>query len=502
VRRTRANRLGAAIGLTSVAAILATGIGVAPSYASPAKPKPAATAASAARVIPLPAGSWAWSADFGVAGPLWASGYHTGQDFSATSGTPILAAADGIVISTGDGGPYGNLTQIQHPDGVQTWYAHQSVISTQVGAAVRAGQVIGAVGSTGNSTGAHLHFEVRVGGAQVDPKSWLEGAPAVAVAGSVTFDPAVADQLRGELAEAEAARGRAEQKVGEINKRLAGVSVRSDAANGDSDRAKAILLSHVREVYKAGLDPQWLLQTEALESGDLQAFAERSIMLEYTNDARNQQVLVAIAALSKAQELRDEVSALKGEAQQTLDAANVKMLDLQSRLDASQGVSLVGTQFDGEIPPGGSPVAQRAVAFALTQVGTKFSENAKKGTGPRYSPSGFSWRVWSEAGSKWPTQTPNTQALNRRWVAPIEPGQEQPGDLIYFRMDNGTDLTGRIDHVGIVVNPEKGTFVHASSPKTGVELNNYKTSSYYQSPAMFGRVLDVDKAAKSGKKRR
>ena len=500
MRRTRASRLGTAIGLTSVAAILATGIGVAPSYAISAKPKPAATAAatSTARVIPVPAGSWAWSAGFGVSGPLWSSGYHTGQDFSATAGTPILAAADGIVISTGDGGPYGNLTQIQHPDDVQTWYAHQSVISTQVGAVVKAGQVIGAVGSTGNSTGPHLHFEVRVGGAQIDPKAWLEGAPAVAVAGSVTFDPAVADQLRGELAEAEAARGRAEQKVAEINQRLSGVSTKSNAANGDADRARAILLSHVREVYKTGLDPQWLLQTEALESGDLQAFAERSIMLEYTNDARNQQVVVAMGALAKAQELRDEVAALKSEAQQTLDAANVKMLDLQSRLDASQGVSLVGTQFDGVIPDGGSPAAQQAVAFALSQVGKKFTENVKKGTGPSYSPSGFSWRVWSQAGSKWPKQTPNTQALNRRWIAPIEPGQEQPGDLIYFRMDNGTDLEGRIDHVGIAVNPEKGTFVHASSPKTGVELNNYKTSSYYQSPAMFGRVLGVDKAAKQG----
>lgn len=488
-------RLGTVLGLTSVAAILASGIGLAPGNAVSAKPKPAASAVSNARVIPLPAGSWAWSAGFGVSGPLWASGQHTGQDFSAISGTPILAAAAGIVISTGVGGPYGNLTQIQHPGDVQTWYAHQSIISAEVGVQVKAGQVIGAVGSTGNSTGPHLHFEVRLGGAQVDPKLWLSGAAAVAVAGGVTFDPAVADQLRGELAEAEAAGGQAEQKIAEINKRLAGVSDKSQVANAEAERAKAVLLSYVREVYKVGLDPQWLLQTEALESGDLKAFADRSIMLDYTNDARNQQVLAAIAALATARELRDEVASLKEEARQTLDAARVNMLDLQTRLDATQGVSLVGTQFDGVIPQGGSRAASEAVAFALKQVGKKFTDEAKKGTGPRYSASGLTWRAWRDAGSKWPKQKPNTQALNRRWIAPIEPGQEQPGDLIYFRMDNGTDLEGRIDHVGIIVNPLKGVFVHASSPKTGVELNNYRTSSYYEMPAMFGRVLGVPDAA-------
>ena len=134
-------------------------------------------------MIPLPAGKWAWSAGFGVAGPLWSSGHHTGQDFSATAGTPVLAAAAGIVIFTGNGGPYGNLTQIQHPDGVQTWYAHQTEFRTKVGDKVRPGQVIGSVGATGNTTGPHLHFEVRVGGAMADPRTWLGGAPAVAAAG-------------------------------------------------------------------------------------------------------------------------------------------------------------------------------------------------------------------------------------------------------------------------------------------------------------------------------
>ncbi len=495
--RRRRSQLVATIGLTSVAALLATGVGVGPAAAVvDAKPKPdnsAVASSGNARVIPLPAGSWGWSAGFGVAGPLWSSGHHTGQDFSVPSGTPVLSAAAGVVISTGDGGPYGNLVQIQHADGVQTWYAHLSAISTAVGTNVRPGQVIGAVGSTGNSTGPHLHFEVRIDGAQVDPKAWLEGAPAVGVAGGATFDPELADQLRGELAEAEVARGQAEREVKKINERLATVSKRSEEANEEAERARLILLSHVREVYKTGLDPQWLLQTEALESGDLDAFADRSVMLEYTSDARNQQVVIAVNALAVAQELRGEVASLKTQAQDTLDAANVKMLDLQARIDLTSGVATVGTQFDGVIPAGGSARAQAAVTFGLSQVGKKFTTK-KKAFGPQYSAAGLVWRSWEEAGSSWPKQNANTQALNQRWVAPIEAGQEQPGDLIFFRMDNGTDLPERIDHVGIVVNPEQGTFVHAASPKNGVEVNNYKTSSYYQAPAMFGRVLDGNKS--------
>ena len=69
--------------------------------------------------------------------------------------------------------------------------------------------------------------------------------------------------------------------------------------------------------------------------------------------------------------------------------------------------------------------------------------------------------------------------------------QLAPGDLVFFRIGNGTDpRAGAIDHVGIVVNPGQGTFAHASSPRTGVELNNFRTSGYYSGHiAMFGRVV-------------
>jgi murein DD-endopeptidase MepM/ murein hydrolase activator NlpD len=98
---------------------------------------------------------------------------HTGVDWSAPRGTPIIAAGDGVVLKAGwDKGGYGNQTLVQHPNGYVTSYNHQSAIAKGVkeGARVKQGQVIGWVGSTGQSTGPHLHYEVIVNGNKVDPQ--------------------------------------------------------------------------------------------------------------------------------------------------------------------------------------------------------------------------------------------------------------------------------------------------------------------------------------------
>ncbi|MEV4654415.1 M23 family metallopeptidase [Micromonospora sp. NPDC049301] len=102
---------------------------------------------------------------------------HSGVDLAAPTGTPILAAADGRVSRAGWYGGYGNYTCIDHgrADGqrLSTCYGHQSKLLVSRGQRVRAGQVIGLVGSTGASTGPHLHFEVRLGGRPVDPLPWI-----------------------------------------------------------------------------------------------------------------------------------------------------------------------------------------------------------------------------------------------------------------------------------------------------------------------------------------
>ena len=98
---------------------------------------------------------------------------HAGIDVAAPTGTPILAAADGLIIYSGWMGGYGNVVVIDHGGGVSTLYGHQSRRLTAVGDSVAQGDPIGEVGSTGHSTGAHLHFEVRERGTPVDPIPYL-----------------------------------------------------------------------------------------------------------------------------------------------------------------------------------------------------------------------------------------------------------------------------------------------------------------------------------------
>jgi murein DD-endopeptidase MepM/ murein hydrolase activator NlpD len=101
---------------------------------------------------------------------------HTGVDLGASTGTPILATASGVVVSVLSGGPYGNHTLISHGDGVFSMYAHQSRFGVSAGQSVTAGEVIGYVGSTGWVTGPHLHFEIHVGATPYDPMGWFGGA--------------------------------------------------------------------------------------------------------------------------------------------------------------------------------------------------------------------------------------------------------------------------------------------------------------------------------------
>ena len=105
-------------------------------------------------------------------GPRWGS-FHPGIDIAAPTGQPVQAAAAGTVMSAGWGGGYGNLIRIRHSSGTVTVYAHMSRLLVADGQTVSAGELIGEIGSTGFSTGPHLHFEVRPGDAAIDPLAWL-----------------------------------------------------------------------------------------------------------------------------------------------------------------------------------------------------------------------------------------------------------------------------------------------------------------------------------------
>lgn len=98
---------------------------------------------------------------------------HAGLDIASKYGTPIYAVADGTVKFVGNYGGYGNLVIISHGNGVETYYGHCSSICTTVGTKVKPGDVIAKVGSTGNSTGNHLHFEIRINGTSVNPQKYI-----------------------------------------------------------------------------------------------------------------------------------------------------------------------------------------------------------------------------------------------------------------------------------------------------------------------------------------
>lgn len=100
--------------------------------------------------------------------------FHTGIDISIKSGAPVVASADGLVIFAGRKGGYGKMVHIQHEGGIETIYAHLSNVSTITGRRVKRGQMIGKVGSTGQSTGPHLHYEILQNGRPVNPMPYIQ----------------------------------------------------------------------------------------------------------------------------------------------------------------------------------------------------------------------------------------------------------------------------------------------------------------------------------------
>lgn len=136
------------------------------------KKEEAARKAALKKQYSLPVSDYHLTGRFGNSGKRWAR-THTGLDFAAPAGTPVKSVATGRVISAGWAGAYGNRIIVRHADGTDTWYCHLSKF-VKTGGKVAVGQTIGKVGSTGNSTGPHLHLEVRPGGGSpVDPEKWL-----------------------------------------------------------------------------------------------------------------------------------------------------------------------------------------------------------------------------------------------------------------------------------------------------------------------------------------
>jgi murein DD-endopeptidase MepM/ murein hydrolase activator NlpD len=121
----------------------------------------------------LPVVGYHLTGRFGQVSGLWSS-THTGLDFAAPEGTEIRSIGPGVVVSTAYDGAFGNKTVVRLDDGTVLWYCHQSEFGVDPGQRVKPGDLIGYVGSTGNTTGPHLHLEVHPhGGDAIDPEVWL-----------------------------------------------------------------------------------------------------------------------------------------------------------------------------------------------------------------------------------------------------------------------------------------------------------------------------------------
>jgi murein DD-endopeptidase MepM/ murein hydrolase activator NlpD len=134
---------------------------VSPTYSSPSRTPSAAGFIWPVHGVVTSGFGWRWGR------------MHEGIDIAVASGTPVVAAAGGVVIVAGWLGGYGNLVVIDHGNGVATAYGHNTTVTVGVGQIVGQGQLIAYSGNTGNSTGPHVHFEVRVNGAAVDPFGYL-----------------------------------------------------------------------------------------------------------------------------------------------------------------------------------------------------------------------------------------------------------------------------------------------------------------------------------------
>lgn len=178
---------------------------------------------------------------YGKPGKLWKTGYHVGSDYAAPTGTPIVAAKDGKVLEAKNGvswgAAYGNAVVIDHGSGLRAIYAHMSKITVKAGQDVKEGEKIGEIGSTGNSTGPHLHLEVRVSpwrynNKDIDPEALLSGAPRISAKdGKVT----TAVKTVAASIPAVSKEKRVEQKINKLDKKI-----EKAKAKGNTDKVKAL----------------------------------------------------------------------------------------------------------------------------------------------------------------------------------------------------------------------------------------------------------------------
>lgn len=208
-------------------------------------------------------------------------------------------------------------------------------------------------------------------------------------------------------------------------------------------------------------------------------------------DANAAKAQAASEAAASAQEQVEALIAKRQSAVAEADANRAELRTIYLGLLAEQRrlaeEAAKKNQIGAAVWTGQQGAAAHAVKFAMSQVGHRYNPNG--GTGPTYGCNGFTWRAWREAGSKWPLLMAQDQSTSN-YTKRIPLSQAKPGDVIFWRMNNGTDWReNAIDHVGLVVDPATGKFVHAANSRDGVKVSNYKTESSYRDVAAVVRVI-------------
>ena len=364
----------------------------------------------------------------------------------------------------------------------------------------------------------------------------LKAAKRALDAAQTTLDQAAAQlpqaqarvqQALNDLAAAQEAEAQARKAVADAQKAVAAQRIQIAKTQADIDALKAQIAVLARQVYTSG--GEYTELEILLESQDPSQFAsqlnavrrqarsnsgtlDRIVELKQELQAKLAQ-LAALEASAKASQEEADANAAKAEASKNdADAAQQRVQQIISQrqsavAEADANRAKLKTIYLGLLAEqrrqaeeaarnhqigsvawaGQEAAAAHAVAFALSQVGHRYNPNG--GTGPTYGCNGFSWRAWHEAGSKWPLLMAQDQSTSK-YTQRVPLAAAKPGDVIFYRMNNGTDWRpNAIDHVGIIVDPASGKFVHAANSRDGVKLSNYKTEDHYSHPAAVVRVI-------------
>lgn len=490
--------------LLAASALTALPVPIAPAIATPTPEPPLSSEGNytGKRVYPIVRGSTLLSTEYGVYGPYWKwKGYHTGVDFSAGSGTPIIAAANGTVTQAEWGGAYGNMVVQRIDPHTELLYAHMTHSIVTPGTNVKAGQTIGYVGDTGNTSGPHLHFEYRVDGEPVDPKPWLTGADVqtVAVMNPLqTYTQNTSSVLRAELQKVVDADNEVETARKAVEKATARVAVTTKAESrivAQADAANTVQVDVARQAYMQGAASELSNDVDlVLQGPDAmadQARMEQTMEGAQENAGNTAQVASNMVAALHAEtesaltEYRTAQSMLVDAEQRKSDAVAEYNLAARNYREAASATNMlpsapmgIQTQVDGKgcptvvdtqwvrdgitadqvnaicrkaVSKAPTVEAAKAIVYTFQNLGAPYACGGSGRLDPyRFDCSSLVARAYNEAAGlkkvpTWATTVTFTRPVPD-YLTPVSTNDIRPGDLVFYAHP-GTDGSGASGHV-------------------------------------------------------